>query len=407
MKKSIFTICSHALVGIVLFAPVDSFAIEKNGDGVYSISNGSELAEFAVIVNNGELNACAKLTRDIDLNSIEWTPIGNSTNLYSGVFDGCGYTINNFSYTVPSTAKKEGYGLFGAVQNATIKDFVINGTLTAVGEGNGIIGRASGGVITDIHSYVNLDCESFTCKQIGGVVGRVTDQASVERCSFWGEMNVGGGSTDCYGGIAGYASSGVEFINCANYGTLSASVKCYLGGIIGYFNDVDVSVHNCFNSGDIDSSADNTFCNAIVGYSKSGSFDTAHFSDNYYLYMSAPGAIAIKDDAAPNEDFAVYATYDECVSGKVTYLLNGSVDDDTCEWYQTLGDGNDEYPVLFKNHAVVLFDGNTYYNQDVSAIYDVTYDSRHRGAIFTINGQEVSVPVRGLNISSGRKFVKK
>lgn len=397
--KKLFSLKS--LCFIALFSPISASAIDTASDGTYIIRNGNDILEFANIVNAGNLTANAILDNDIDMTGIDWTPIGQSTSLYAGTFDGNNHSIKNFEYTVPTTAKKEGYGLFGATQNAVIKNFNIYGNLTAVGEGNGVVGRVSGGHISDIHSYLDVDCATYTSKQIGGVLGRVTDNAVIERCSYWGEMSVGGGSTDCYGGIAGYASSGADFSNCANYGTLSATVKCYLGGIIGYFNDMDVCVYNCLNTGDIDSSSENAFCSAIVGYSKAGSFDAAHFHDNYYLFMSAPGAIVIKDDAPENEEFAKYATYDELTNGNVTYQLNGNSDGDDIEWYQTLGDDGDEFPVLYRNHGVVSFDGEKYYNLS-NGICNIENNNEANIVIYDVNGVTKRRYQHGVNIVVNR-----
>jgi len=85
---------------------------DEDGDGYYEIGTADELYAFAEAVNNANTGINAVLTEDITvnenvlvdgaLNSDEavvaafrtWTPIGNSTNQYTGTFDGAGHTIS-------------------------------------------------------------------------------------------------------------------------------------------------------------------------------------------------------------------------------------------------------------------------------------------------------------------------
>ena len=63
----------------------------------YQISTSEELAFLAQQVNSGNSYAGIhlELTNDIDLNNLEWTPIGNGEFPFMGSFDGNEHTIKN------------------------------------------------------------------------------------------------------------------------------------------------------------------------------------------------------------------------------------------------------------------------------------------------------------------------
>ena len=52
-------------------------------DNYYLISNAGNLVWFSNHVNNDNFNANAKLTNDIEMNAVQWTPIGTGT-AYNG-----------------------------------------------------------------------------------------------------------------------------------------------------------------------------------------------------------------------------------------------------------------------------------------------------------------------------------
>ncbi len=82
-------------------------------DDPYQISSAAELYWFAAYVNEDNTDACAVLTKDIDLGGEDepWTPIG--INSYTGTFDGRGHTISGLYY--------EGSGDTGTATNVVGK----------------------------------------------------------------------------------------------------------------------------------------------------------------------------------------------------------------------------------------------------------------------------------------------
>ncbi|MBO4841471.1 MAG: hypothetical protein J5524_10305, partial [Bacteroidaceae bacterium] len=92
-----------------------------NTDGYFEIGTANQLKWFSAYVNQINPKSNAVLTADIDLNGVVWTPIGNANNQYTGIFDGQGHAITNFSYT----ATGDNNGLFGYINGAIVKNFSI------------------------------------------------------------------------------------------------------------------------------------------------------------------------------------------------------------------------------------------------------------------------------------------
>lgn len=109
---------------------------------------------FATGVKNGTIAnpANARLTADINLNGDDenqWTPIGTSTHMYSGTFDGQGFTIKNLYY---KNNQDEGVGLFGhATAPTTIMNVRVEGTIDnssdGAGAGSGGSQTCAGGIL--------------------------------------------------------------------------------------------------------------------------------------------------------------------------------------------------------------------------------------------------------------------
>lgn len=126
---------SFTVAGEKISAPAVSYAVNEN-DVLIGSANG--LKKFADAVNNGTdyyAGKTVKLTTDIDLNNVEWTPIGSATadHGFMGNFDGNGFVIKNLQITA-LTPDADGYvyaGLFGVTEGISkdeqnyIKNLVI------------------------------------------------------------------------------------------------------------------------------------------------------------------------------------------------------------------------------------------------------------------------------------------
>ena len=68
-----------------------TWALDQVG-GVYQIGTGQDLADFAALVNGGDVTANAVITADIDYSG-QTEMIGTETNRFFGTLDGQGHTV--------------------------------------------------------------------------------------------------------------------------------------------------------------------------------------------------------------------------------------------------------------------------------------------------------------------------
>ena len=334
--------------------------VSKGGDGFYEIDTPEKLKAFAAYVNAGNTTANAKLTDDIDLNGITWTPIGNSSVKYAGTFDGQGNAITNFSYTAPAQYA----GLFGYITTATIKNFSISGTLSSAYNYTGMIGCANAAKVSGIHSSLNVTASAHTW--VGGVVAGANGAIEIENCSFDGTLSTTGGNA--VAGIMGYANTGT-IRNCHFDGTLTGSGTVdHLGGILGYVaNSGFGGVENCLSTGVITTSSGGTITNGayLIGNVNTNT-NLTNINDNYFLQgdENIPGFAGA---LASNAEAPHAVTASQLASGEICYALNG--DQSTINWYQTKG--TDDNPTLNSTHGQIYANGtvcpdNATVHEDVS-----------------------------------------
>lgn len=264
----------------------ESLSKPVNGKGTtddpYQITNGSELAWFAALVN-GEIEgetqidkayACALLMNDINLGYRNWTPIGkgaatgssSETRNFRGSFDGKGHKVEGMYIADAAEGERTGYyGLFGYIYSGNVSNLSLEGRIELTVEEKenvgGIVGYAYGGKIENCISDVemNLEVTGRDTKGYGGIAGRVQGTKFVD-CENKGNISVscekaGYGYASGLGGIVGYvgdlstASTVIE--RCINNGELYAYKAVGTGGIVGYANDNAISVSECVNTANI------------------------------------------------------------------------------------------------------------------------------------------------------------
>ena len=214
----------------------------------------------AIGANANDWDKHFKLMADIDLSSftgadfniigsyVSWDSPDNKP--FSGVFDGSGHTISNFSYT--SAVDVNDVGLFAYVsgENARIKDLGLIDPNVDAGAGDyvaALVGSLSGGIINNC--YAKGAGVSATGWGVGGLVG--TNWGTITNCystgSVSGTADVGGlvgqnfnTITDCYStaSVSGAYSAGG--LVGANYSIISSSYAAgdvyadqYVGGLVG------------------------------------------------------------------------------------------------------------------------------------------------------------------------------
>ena len=346
MKKNFLTfkmtlVVTMLTVSMNAFAQVSvwdgSHTIWTNGSGTeanpYLIENAAHLAHLAVYVNVGTnvnaqntvgANTYWKLTTNIDLNSLPWTPIGNRFTMddyfnFGGHLDGDHHTIANLVIN-------------GGLRNALIS-MMDGGSVKNLGiVGNSSIGnseRAAGficsasGAITIDNCYntgnISASAAATTTAIAGGIVGWSNGNLTITNCNVSSDVLQ---SSTVAGGILGYFAAGtISIAHCNNNGTVSASVvdnssiNTYAGGIVGYSTGAEISINDCSNMGEVSAEAYDryAFSGGMVGYMGSSftieecnNFGNVYASnlDETYAYTPAVGGmIGITGD---NSDGSIY-----------------------------------------------------------------------------------------------------
>ena len=271
-------------------------------DGVYQITNATDLVEFAAIVNGGENGANAVLTADIDMTDVAWTPIGNSDNRFVGTFDGQFHTVNNLRYE----SYDERIGIFGVVNGGcVIKNFI-------AGPGNEIRGGDKvGGIIgcSDGSGWVTLENVGHE----GYVYGTGNNV-----CAFIGVVMNGGPAT--------------RITNCYNMGNVSGGGESAI--IAGWFGGHgSVEVRGFWNTGVLESGQDGS--NSLWRNS------TGITAERIFHLYADQGASVIEEGAVE--------------SGKLAYALNDN--QDAGFWRQNLSEPRDLHPTFLPDHLLVYANG--------------------------------------------------
>ena len=247
-------------VVVLLTASVIVLSDDNNaagaGDGTaaspYIITDAAGLAQLAAEVNAGDAKAGKYyvLGNDIDLSTYgNWTPIGtNATNSFKGTFDGAGYTISGLFI---NNASRDYAGLFGYVfTGALIKDVFIKGaSVTAKTYVGGLVGYLNNASVVNCHVSGTVAGHD----RVGGVVGSVfVSSSGIIGCSFNGSVRgAGSGSAfDSIGGVAGWMN-GSKISQSWATGTVQG--RDDVGGVVGYLSSgaTPAIVENCYFIGDV------------------------------------------------------------------------------------------------------------------------------------------------------------
>ena len=165
MKKILLSVFAIALTFNLMATSVWDGSSEpwSQGDGTmnnpYLIETAAHLAYLAEKVNEGYQSSGQGvfedeyflLTDDLDLNNLDWTPIGNvnySMNgfYFAGRFDGCYHQIENLR--IQSNADLT--GLFAAVggEDHYVSHLSVSGTVISTGMGAaGVVGGIAAGAL--------------------------------------------------------------------------------------------------------------------------------------------------------------------------------------------------------------------------------------------------------------------
>lgn len=251
------------------------------------------------------------LDDDIDFEGQTLIPIGNEENPFRGTFDGSGYTISNLVIDVTNTQK---LGLFGACENATIKNLgVSNIEITSLDVVTDETSFALGGICAVVTNSEISQCfvknadekmfEVNTSKRayVGGLVGMLAGSSRLSDCFSNTKMivrNSGVSPVDQHvGGLVGFSNNS-HILNsyssgdivCGNLVAENDETRIFAGGILGFVQGAYSSMKNCFCLGDVSTETNRTtdkiFLGAVVGGISGNSSQTPNAGNlNFCHYL--------------------------------------------------------------------------------------------------------------------------
>lgn len=227
------------------------------------ISKGSGVDSDPFIIENKEqfnsirygLNRCYKLGNNIDLESIEWKPIGIEWIEFSGIIDGAGFKVMNLvvdKSKEPYDYQRNYAGVFGYAKGASIINLSI--------ENAHIKGNSQLGILIGNAKEVNIENCNIIGENtvngelhLGGLVG-YGENVNISKCGV--VANIKG--LRIIGGVIGYIREDLKLDKSYFNGTIisnSKEEKGTIGGLIGYVNieeGTNKSIDQCYSNAEIE-----------------------------------------------------------------------------------------------------------------------------------------------------------
>lgn len=324
--------------------------LEIDEEGTFLIGSYEELRSAAHFINTGEekyTDGNYKVTNDINCMNLGLERLADSyEHLFTGTFDGQGYTISNYKIYAPEYDAS----LFGEV-DGEIKNLTLAGVCTASNTGSksyvyfeGLAERIrENAVITNVNTNLTFKIENFD--RCGGVFGLAasTYGGVIEKClvnstaDFPDDKIVYCGVT---GGFSGSYHSVIR--NCGAICNLNAADDSNIYGLARVSMNTPAEFVDCYAGGAV---SGGDVCPMVA----SNISVNVTMTNCYYLEDLLTSA-----SATTYPTMGTSMTKAQFESGEVAYLLNSGVTDGTQVWYQNIDNGkpHDTYP---------FFEGGTVY----------------------------------------------
>ncbi len=273
----------------------------------YVINTASQLAYLAQQVNNGNSYSGYYfiLTNNIDLDNLEWTPIGKGTLTnsestsysFAGNFDGLYHNI--YQMNVNNTYSSYS-GLFGVVlgdiSNLGVCNSTISVNISYETQAGNIAGFLKTGTISNCYAQnFSIESSSSYSSICGGIVGLMDGNATATNCYAQGSV----GGNGYIGGIVGaiFGTNGGGYVsNCYFNGDLmntgnvgSGYITPQVAGIGSPMSSTSSSITNCFFIGTMSSSVSGIYFGAINGDSRGTSSNCYYYSSSSSLFNRSGG----------------------------------------------------------------------------------------------------------------------
>ena len=313
MKKLFFSIIAMALTFNVMAADVWDGSLEPwtQGDGTfynpYRIETAVQLAYLAEKVNEGYQSLgqavfegeCFLLTDDLDLNNLNWTPIGNvDYNMngfyFAGSFDGGYHHVENLRIQTSADLA----GLFAAVggEEGRVYNLSVSGTVISSGMGaSGVVGGVAGNALVSRCSFsgsVSVTNSGSFCGAAGVVAG--VQNGRVVECSSSASVTVTNSNfmgAAVAGGVVCFARGNATISSCYNTGSVNASALLMgisAGVLAATVESADIVVYSCYNVGQVSGGTSGGIF-GMVSPIDPGKTENAIEVSNCYFLTSAGG----------------------------------------------------------------------------------------------------------------------
>ena len=314
-EEGVLMVMIFDLKNNIIIKPI-LFSTSLNQD--VGISTADDLVAFAQAVNEGrsiarfrDASGAVVLNNDIDMTGVtSWTPIGKvipstttantavtytTANAFDGIFDGKGFSITNIQWSFDVSDGNAAYGLFGAIDGATIKNLTLgavadNSIITLTGTAaqgviaGSIVGYATVSTITNVRNCVDLTFagsdEVNTMVGIGGIAGTIDGTTiggatAVDGVTNDGEITCGTIANTGNGANGGMHVAGICAVmnanadnllqHCINNGGISAP-SGRGGGLVAVGTAGTVTY--CTNSGTIQDDVNGVFASHATPYDR-------------------------------------------------------------------------------------------------------------------------------------------
>ena len=308
MKKYLLTILAIVLAFNMMATDVWDGSSEPwtQGEGTmynpYIIETAAQLAYLAEKVNEGYQSPGQgvfegryfRLTDDLDLNNLNWTPIGNvDYNMngfyFAGRFDGCYHQISNLRIQTSADL----VGLFAAVggEDHYVMNLSVSGSVVSTGMGAaGVVGGIAGDALVYRCSYagtVSVSNSGSFCGAAGVVAG--VQNGRVEQCASSASVTVTNSNfmgAAVAGGVVCFARENASIQKCYNTGTVNASALLMgiSGGILAAtVESAQITVNSCYNVGQVSGGTSGAIFGMVSPIDPTKAEHTIEVYNSYFL----------------------------------------------------------------------------------------------------------------------------
>lgn len=353
-----------AHLGFRRHPPLNEFLSGGSGtqDDPWLISTAADLKALADYINSGNAADCDadadvcggignfhgyyfKQTADIDLQGVEWDPIGydgEEGSYFAGNYDGSNYVIRNAAFDGKDNDSRNCVGIFGWVYQGSVSNLHIeNVAFSSSGFASQYVGGLAGVVFDS--SITNCSVKNSTLSsartirnttRAGALIASVAG-GTIKECSAENNQVI---STSYAGGLIAEqdddnSDGPTTFTNCyVVNSTVTASAEesddVVFGGFCGFVNGDDLNLTNCFVYDTAISIADNSqnshdHFGIFAGdlYRNLPNYTATITTNNcYYGKVTLP----LGSNIEPVKDTSTEKTAEEFADGTVTGLLGAS-----------------------------------------------------------------------------------